>query len=74
MDLELRQRGLEFRMIHSQELERELELALDVGSRFDRVRPGRYRHIQSIETIDDLGTDLEHVDRHRWQCMIHRGR
>ena len=65
MGLELRQLGLEFRMIHLQELERELELVRDVGSRFDRVRPGRYRHIQNIETIDDLGTDPEHVDRHR---------
>ena len=65
MDLGLRQLGLEFRMIHLQELERELELVHDVDSRFDQVRPGRYRHIQSIETIDDLGTDLEYVDRHR---------
>ena len=65
MGLELRQLGLEFRMIHLQELERELELVHDVDSRFGQVRPGRYRHIQSIETIDDLVTDPEHVDRHQ---------
>ena len=73
MDLLPRRPVREFRKNMLPELVLVLVVDVCADNRFDRVRSGRYRHTESIETIVDLESVGARYQR-QWQCTIHRDR